>query len=195
MSVTRPPERWSWEAYLEWEARQERRHELVDGEVRAMTGGTVAHDAIANTLRAELVTRLRNTPCRAQGPDLKVRAGRNGRYPDALIDCGTRSPDALTASEPVAVFEILSPGTAWLDQGLKLRDYDATETIQTYALIEATRPRALIYRRDASGRLSAAGLELLEGLDATITIPGLDLAISLRAIYADAGLDDGDWRA
>ncbi|MGK7921529.1 MAG: hypothetical protein AB4080_16130 [Trichodesmium sp.] len=29
------------EEYLEWEAKQEFRHEYVDGEILAMTGGTI----------------------------------------------------------------------------------------------------------------------------------------------------------
>ena len=30
---------WSWESYLDWEAGQPVRYELVDGEVHAMGGG------------------------------------------------------------------------------------------------------------------------------------------------------------
>ena len=33
--------------YLEWEEKQEFRHEYIDGEVYAMTGGTVNHGRIA----------------------------------------------------------------------------------------------------------------------------------------------------
>ena len=134
---------WTWEAYLDWEARQPIRYELVDGQVHAMGGGTAEHDTIGNNLRAALHAQMRGKPCRPHGPDLKVRAGghvlgldpRNGRYPDALIDCGPRVPGALYAQEPVAVFEVLSKSTGWIDQSLKLRDYDATPTIRTYVLI------------------------------------------------------------
>ena len=75
MSGARQRGNWTWDAYLEWEAGQSIRYELVDGEVYAMTGGTTAHDIVCNNLRGE--------PCRFQGPDLKVKVGRNGRYPDA----------------------------------------------------------------------------------------------------------------
>jgi hypothetical protein len=67
-------------------------------------------------------------PCRAHGPDLKVRAGahvlgldpRNGRFPDELIDCKS---------------------TGWIDHSLKLRDYDATPAIRTYVLISQDEKR------------------------------------------------------
>ena len=87
-----------------------------------MGGGTAEHDTIGNNLRAALHARLRGKPCRPHGPDLKVRAGSDGRYPDAIIDCGPRVPGALYAQEPVAVFEVLSKSTGWIDQSLKLRD-------------------------------------------------------------------------
>ena len=133
MSLARAPRdtTLSWQAYLDWESRQPICHELVDGEVRAMTGGTSEHDTIANNLRAELRERLRGGPCRVHGADLKVRAGSNARYPDALVDCGPRVRGSVLAIEPVAIFEILSRSTAWLDTGLKLRDYDATPSVRT----------------------------------------------------------------
>ncbi|MFB2881967.1 Uma2 family endonuclease [Floridanema aerugineum] len=36
----------SHEQYLEWESQQEIRHEYVDGEILAMTGGTIPHNDI-----------------------------------------------------------------------------------------------------------------------------------------------------
>ena len=96
MSEAKRDAAWTWDAYLEWEARQPRRHELVDGQVYAMGGGTAEHDTIGNNLRAALHSQLRGKPCRSHGPDLKVKAGNDGRYPDALVDCGPRLPGAET---------------------------------------------------------------------------------------------------
>jgi len=185
MSEAAAEARWTWEAYLEWEARQEIKHELVDGRVRAMAGGTVRHDIIANNLRAELRTRLRGGPSRVQGPDLKVRAGRNARYPDAVIDCGPRVPEAVLAQQPVAVFEVLSKSTAWIDQGLKLRDYGATPSIRYCALISQDEPRALVYVRDDDGRLDIGAAALLEGMEASIELPELGVSLPFAALYED----------
>ena len=119
-----------------------------------MVGGTSEHDTICNNLRAALHGQMRGKPCRPQGPDLKVKAGTDVRYPDALIDCGPRVPGALFAREPVAVFEVLSKSTAWIDQTLKLRGYDATPAIRYYVLISQDEQRALFYTRDKDGRLA-----------------------------------------
>jgi Uma2 family endonuclease len=180
---------WTWAAYLDWEARQPIRYELVDGQVYAMGGGTAAHDTIGNNLRGELRAQLRGRPCRLHGPDLKVRAGQDGRYPDALIDCGPRDPSALYAQEPVAVFEVLSKSTGWIDQGLKLRDYDATPTIRTYVLISQDEKRAMVYRRDDAGRLGIQSAVLLDGADASIDIPDLGLALPFATLYEGLEFD------
>ncbi len=178
---------WSWDGYLDWEARQPVRYELVDGEVRAKGNGTAEHDTIGNTLRAELRDQLRGTPCRVQGPDLKVKAGQDGRYPDALIDCGAQVPGALVAQDPVAVFEILSRSTAWIDQSLKLRDYDATPGIRHYVLISQDEPRVLIYQRDEQDRLGVQAARLVEGMDGAIVLWELGISIPFAILYE--GLD------
>jgi Uma2 family endonuclease len=105
--------RWTWDAYLAWEANQETRHEFVDGAVRAMTGGTEAHDVIAGNLRMALAEALKGGPCHVRGPDLKVLTGNgNARYPDALVKCGPTDRRAVVVTEPLAVFEVLSRSTA-----------------------------------------------------------------------------------
>jgi Uma2 family endonuclease len=183
MSEARRHKTWTWDAYLEWEARQPVRYELVDGQVHAMGGGTAEHDTIGNNLRGELRTQMRGKPCRVQGPDLKVLAGHDGRYPDALIDCGPRVQGALHAQEPVTVFEVLSKSTAWIDQNLKLRDYAATPSVRTYVLISQDEQRAMVYTRDADGRLDIQGAVLLEGPEAAIEIPEFGVAVEFSALY------------
>ncbi len=187
MSEAEQRETWSWDHYLEWEIRQPLRYELIDGKPRAMGGGTAEHDTIGNTLPAKLRARLRGRPCRVQGPDLKVKAGSDGRYPDALIDCGARVPGALVAQDPRAVCEILSRSTAWIDQSLKLRDYDATPGMRHYVLISQDEPRVLIYRRDEHDRLGVQAARLVDGIDGAIVLQEFDISIPLPVLYE--GLD------
>ncbi len=174
---------WSWDEYLEWEQRQERKHELVDGQIRAMVGGTGEHDVICNNLRGALLDALRGSSCRVQGPDLKLRAGVNVRYPDAIIDCGPPLRGRLVAQAPVAVFEVLSKSTAWIDQTLKLRDFDSVSGIRFYVLISQDEPRVVVYTRDDAGRLSGRTAQLLEGLTESLVLSGPDVAIPLALLY------------
>lgn len=181
---------WTWEEYLDWESNQPTKHELVDGEVIAMVGGTSRHDLICNNLRRELSTQLRGKRCRLQGPDLKVRAGTSSRYPDALIDCGPLVDDAVSAQEPAAVFEVLSKSTAWIDQTRKLRDYDSTPTIRYYVLISQDELRVLVYARDEAGRLGSRNLILLETVADTLLLPDLGIAIPLPLLYEGLAIAD-----
>ena len=183
MSEARQQTTWTWDAYLAWEPRQPLRYELVDGHVYAMGGGTAEHDTIGNNLRAALHAQMRGEPCRVHGPDLKVRAGKDGRYPDALIDCGARVPGALFAQEPTAIFEVLSKSTGWIDQSLKLRDYDATPSVRSYVLISRDEQRAMVYSRDADGRLGIQSAVLLEGAGASIEMADFSLALPFSALY------------
>jgi Uma2 family endonuclease len=117
-----------------------------------------------------------------------VKAGKDGRYPDALIDCGPRVPGALHAQEPVAVFEVLSKSTGWIDQSLKLRDYDATPTIRYYVLIRQDERRAMVYLSDEDGRLGIQSAILLGGVDASIDIPAIGLALPFSVLYEGLNL-------
>ena len=65
----------------------------------------------------------------------------------------------------------------------RLRDYDATPTIRTYVLISQDEPRAMVYTRDADGRLGIQSAVLLEGADATIEIPEFGLVLPFSALY------------
>lgn len=176
----------TWDDYLAWEALQEFRYELVDGQVYAMGGGTLAHDMIESNLHTELRRQLRGTPCRRGGPNVKVQTGNgNGRYPDGLIDCGPFVPDAVQAQIPTAVFEILSRSTVWMDQNTKFDDYDATPSIKHYVLIFQDTVRVMVYARADNGWLDRVGASKFTDLNDVATLGGITLPLS--ALYD--GLD------
>jgi Uma2 family endonuclease len=92
-------------------------------------------------------------------------------------------PGALHAQEPVAVFEVLSKSTGWIDQSLKLRDYETTSTIRTYVLISQDERRAMVYTRDEVGRLGIQSAVLLEGRGTSVEIAEFGLALPFAALY------------
>ena len=50
LAISQEPSRMSIKEYLEWEPQQDLRHEYINGEVFAMTGGTLAHNDITLNL-------------------------------------------------------------------------------------------------------------------------------------------------
>lgn len=169
------------EECLRWESTQERKHELVGGEVRAMAGATRAQNEIAGNLLVELRARLRGGPCRPYGSDMKVAIpNRNYRYSDVVIDCARGAPGDLFAAEPTVVFEVLSPSTEFFDESDKLADYQSTLSIRQIVLLSQQRPHARSFVRDGEGWRELRH----DGEGAEIPLAGFDLTLPLARIYA-----------
>jgi Uma2 family endonuclease len=171
-------------AFLEWEARQELRHERVGGVVRAMAGGTDRHDAIGNALRAELRARLRGSPCRVRGPDLKVvTPGGDVLYPDVLVRCGPRDDRATTVADPLLVAEVLSAGTLQHDLLAKRLAYKSIPSLRVILYVAQDQARVDMVRRGPDGRWDDD--EPAIGLDSVLALPELGVELPLAELYAD----------
>ncbi|NER07355.1 MAG: Uma2 family endonuclease [Okeania sp. SIO3C4] len=75
------------EEYLEWEAKQELRYEYIDGEILAMTGGTIPHSKIYLNFYTALRPHLHQKGCETYVAGVKVQANENSRYfyPDLVV--------------------------------------------------------------------------------------------------------------
>lgn len=81
--------------YLEWEERQEIKYEYINGEVFAMTGGTIPHTTIALNLASALKSHLRGSGCRAyMAAKVGVSEGAF-HYPDVMGSCDDRDRQAI----------------------------------------------------------------------------------------------------
>ncbi|MGA9380106.1 MAG: Uma2 family endonuclease [Phormidium sp.] len=138
------------EEYLEWESQQELRHEYVDGEILAMTGGTIPHNEIALNFYTALRPHLRQRGCRANVSDVKVQANQNSRYfyPDLVVTC---DPEDLKSRDfvqhPKVIVEVLSPGTANYDRGDKFKYYRQMPSLQEYVLVDSESISVEVYHR------------------------------------------------
>lgn len=115
--------------FLAWEETQELRWEFDGFAPVAMTSGTAAHETIQLDLAAALNSRLRGTPCRAYGSNLKIRVADRIRHPDAFAACTPVNPRATVVDAPAVVFEALSPSTARTDRVEKMHEYWETPSI------------------------------------------------------------------
>ena len=134
--------------FLVWEERQPLRHEFDGVRPVAMTGGTRAHAIIQANLAIAIGGRLRGGPCRFYGSDLKIRTGDDHiRYPDGFVACTSGESTSTVVSDPVVIFEVLSPATAAVDRIVKAREYQATPSVQRYVMLEQDRIGATVYAR------------------------------------------------
>lgn len=170
----------SADEYLVWEARQENKHELVNGVTRLMAGGTAAHEMISLNIALAMKQSLKGKPCRVFGAGLKVRTSADGyRYPDVTVDCGQPAPQALYADKPTVLFEVLSPSTEWFDETDKLAEYQALASVVNIVLLSQRRPFGRVWTRSGGGWETVD----VDGLEAEIALPGLNLSLSMADAY------------
>ena len=137
--------------YLAWEREQVEKHEYLDGEVFAMSGGSPRHSRLAARVISELDRRVGPT-CATMTSDLRVSLA-NGRryvYPDATVVCGpfvAREGTRDTLFNPTIVVEVLSSSTESYDRGLKWHDYQQIASLTDYLLVSQRELRVEHYAR------------------------------------------------
>ncbi len=170
----------SVDAFLDWEERQELRHEFDGAAPLAMVGGTEAHALIAGNIAFALRSRL-PPGCRIYGSDLKLRMAASVRYPDAMVVCRPASLRATFVTDPVVVFEVLSDSTSYTDRLVKSREYRDIATLARYVIVEQSAIGAMVFERP-----DWRGQPILGG-EARLAMPELGIDIALAELYA--GLD------
>jgi Uma2 family endonuclease len=140
------------EAYLEWEPQQELRYEYIDGEILAMTGGSIPHTKIYLNLYRALYAQLRQTGCEVYVSDVKVqaRANRQYFYPDLVVTCNPEDQNARDfIQHPKLIVEVLSPSTGNYDRTQKFKHYRQMPSLQDYVLIDSEQISVEVYHRSA----------------------------------------------
>jgi Uma2 family endonuclease len=143
--------------YLAQERTSETKHELINGEIFAMAGGTPEHARLAMRVGAELLARLRGRPCEAFSSDLRIRVPATGlaTYPDVSVVCGRLEldpEDANTAVNPIVLVEVLSDSTEAYDRGEKFAHYRHLRSLKEYVLVSQREPRIEVFRRNKDGK-------------------------------------------
>ncbi len=142
------------EEYFIWEEQQLERHELIDGRVYAMSGGTQNHSAIAINFLLSIRSHLRGNQCRVFNSDLKVNIlnTSNYTYPDLSVTCDRRdnsSPQYITY--PCLIVEVLSDSTEAYDRGKKFEKYRRNPNLIDYVLVSSDEMAIDIYHKNDAG--------------------------------------------
>lgn len=182
--------------FLVWCTRREgERWELVHGEpirvapIEMMAGARRRHDQIVTNLIIALGTRLRGTPCRPYTGDFAMLTAddANVRRPDVLIDCAQGKGDDLSAREPAAAFEVLSPSNANFTRFSKVDEYKAVPTLRHIVVLDSEAARLVIYARAANDAWTS---ETIDGIDASLPLAAFGIDLPLAEIYADVSFPE-----
>jgi len=169
--------------YFEWEAQQELRYEYFDGEVFAMTGGSIPHADIALNIATLLKAQLKGR-CKVRNSDARVGITDDGPfvYPDVSVSCDQRDRTAQKFSRyPCLVIEVISPGTEAYDRGGKFELYRRLPTLQEYVLVGSEAITVEVFQRGKSQSWSFTPY----GASDQIALNSLGISISVEDIYED----------
>ncbi len=179
------PQRLSRDEFRRWTEGQPGRYERIDGEPVAMSPEKAQHVRLKTRIWAVLDRAISaaGLDCETLGDGVTVEVDDDTDYePDALVNGGARvPPDAVSATNPVIVVEVLSPRTQAVDTSDKLADYFRVPSIQHYLIVSARRREVIHHRRDGAGIVSrVANLGSIR-----LDPPGI--VIDVAEVYAGLG--------
>jgi Uma2 family endonuclease len=188
----RPDLRMSKAAFLEWDAGEGQRCELVGGLVTFESCGervvmphpSQAHGVIVVNLTMLLCARLDPKQWRVimefgldTGPDTL-------RYPDIVV-FPTGSPDkSYSTSTPALLAEVLSPSSEVIDLGDKAAEYLELPSLLAYIVLSQDARKAWMWSRVSTAAPFAPGPKVISEAEAFIPVAGLQLELPMADIYA-----------
>lgn len=170
------------EAYFAWEEQQLEKHELIDGQVYAMTGGSVNHSRIAIRFTTMFDTHLDASSCITGNSDLKVNivGTNNYTYPDASVTCDDR--DKATTqyiTYPCLIVEVLSKSTEAYDRGGKFRMYRNNPRLIDYLLVSSTSIEMDLYHKNDAGDWLIINYQAGD----TVELKSINLRFPIEQVY------------
>ncbi|PZD71465.1 hypothetical protein C1752_06321 [Acaryochloris thomasi RCC1774] len=175
------------EAYFAWEEQQLEKHEYIDGQVYAMSGGSVNHGRIAIRFTALFDSHLENTGCITGNSDIKINIleTSNYTYPDASVTCDDRDKTTIQyITYPCLIVEVLSDSTEAYDRGGKFRMYRQNPALRDYLLVSSTKIEIDLYRKNDSGEWIILNYKAGD----TIELRSIDLSLAIEQIYRGLAL-------
>jgi Uma2 family endonuclease len=169
--------------FIAWALEQPTGHfELDNGIVVAMAPERVNHALAKGQAWLALRTAIaaRGLGCQALPDGATVRVNDRTVYePDTLVRCGPPLPgDAIEATEPVIVVEVVSPSSRGIDRGVKLAGYFSLPSVRHYLIVDTDQRVVIHHRRDEEGRIA---VRIFHEGPLTLDPPGL--TIDVRDIF------------
>jgi len=181
--------RFTVEEYLRIERGAEERHEFRDGQIVAMSGGSVVHSQIISNCNREIGNRLKGKSCRTYDSNLRIRISRGTSYsyPDVTVICGPPviDPDdrwGETVTNPRLIVEVLSTSTEAFDRKTKFDGYRRLESFREYVLVSQESPRIETYFRRDDGTWT---FDVATGGESVISFRSIEIDLALAEAYAN----------
>lgn len=185
MALEKQQEFWTLEEYLAYELETGIKHEYIDGEIFAMSGGSDKHSLIKTNCVVELGLQLRGKQCRLYDNDMKVKITNTKYvYPDFSVVCGSAEFDDESNTmliNPTLVAEVTSPSSESYDRVTKADFCRSLASIQAYLIIKQEKVQAQLYTRHDDGWF----LRDFTSLEDIIPLDTLGCSLPMSEIYRD----------
>jgi len=147
-----------------------------------MSGASRSHVLLQQNFAFELHGALRGGNCEVLGSDIRLKvSSRAYFYADVSVAGGQvadERDDNLT--NPVVIFEVLSPSTERFDRDLKFQRYQSIDSLKDYILVSQEQVHIEHFTRQADGRWR---LRHLRSRDEELKIDSIGVAIPIQRIY------------
>lgn len=170
------------EEYFLWEENQLEKHEYIDGQVYAMSGGTKNHSLISVRLTTLFSNHLDGSGCETANSDLRVNIVEtsNYTYPDLSVTCDERDKAATQyISYPCLIVAVLSGATEAYDRGGKFRLYRKNPVLQDYLLVSSTKIEMDLYPKKDTGEWIIINYKQGD----TVELKSINLSFPIEQVY------------
>ncbi len=170
------------EEYFAWEEKQLEKHEYINGEVYAMSGGSKNHSLISVRFITLFSNHLESSGCETGNSDLRVNIVKSNdyTYPDVSITCDERDKTTTQyITYPCLIVEVLSGSTEAYDRGSKFRMYRNNPALQDYLLVSSTTIEMDLYHKKDTGEWIIINYK--EG--DTVELKSINLSFAIEYVY------------
>jgi len=182
--ASNPIRKWTVEDYLAFDEESDIKHEFMDGEIYAMSGGTRKHSVIIANISGALWQATKGTTCRTHSSEMRVKIGEDYFYPDVSAVCETEEFEdekELALLNPTVVIEVTSKSSQNFDKGIKADLYRSLDSVQAYLVVEQNQCFAQLSTRHDEGWL----LRQFDQIHQSIPLAVLNLNLPMSDVYLD----------
>lgn len=160
-------------------------HQLIDGQVVAMSPPSSTHGVIQSTIARLLGNHIaaNGLPCTVTtNPPVvpRVDANRNARCPDLGVSCAKGADSTYELTDPVVLIEILSPSNK-AETWTNVWAFTTIPSVADILVIDSMKVGAKRLSRQADGTWPETPVMVEAG--ETLDIPSLQYAVTLDRIY------------
>jgi len=168
--------------YFEIDTHSKKKYEYFFGEIIAMAGDSLRHNALCINTVFVFKNKMKDTNCGIFMSDVKLQVIENEMYvyPDIVITCSEEDlGEENMIHSPSLIVEVLSKSTAAFDLNEKLKYYLKIPSLFYYLTIEQKKVGVILHTKTTNGW----NARLYEDLSEVIELPLLNMEIAVAEIY------------